>query len=88
MQQGGGDGMKTMQAGRDPAMMRDRGMMRHCGMGPNMMTMMMVLIDTDGSGTLSLEEVQAVHARMFQYVDSDDDGELTPQELRGLMSGG
>ena len=57
------------------------------GMGPHMMLMMMALVDTDASGTLSLEEVQAVHARMFQYADTDDDGELTIEELRAFMDG-
>jgi EF hand len=52
-----------------------------------MMLMMMALVDTDTSGTLSLEEVQAVHARMFQYADTDDDGELTIDELRAFMHG-
>lgn len=73
-----------MMYGRE--MVGDR--MGRGGMGPHMMLMMMALIDTDGSETLSLEEVQAVHARMFQYADADDDGELTLQELRGFMHGG
>ena len=74
----------TMQGGCP--MMGDgmgRGMMR-----PHMMFMMMALIDTDGSETLSLKEVQAVHARMFQYADADDDGELTLDEMRAFMHGG
>jgi hypothetical protein len=58
------------------------------GMGPHMMLMMMALVDTDASGTLSLEEVQAVHARMFQYADTDDNGELTIEEVRAFMHGG
>lgn len=83
-------GMPMMDRGAgmmgQPGMMGDgpgRG-----GMRPHMMLMMMALIDTNASGTLSLEEVQAVHARMFQYADTDDDGELTIEELRAFMHGG
>ena len=54
-----------------------RGMMR-----PHMMLMMVAMVDADGSGALSLEEVQAVHARMFKYADADTDGELTLEDAR------
>ena len=57
-------------------------------MGPGMMVMIMAMMDTDGDGTLSLEEVQAVHARMFNYVDADADGRLTPEELQAFFHGG
>ena len=98
MQQGGAEGMPMMHGDRAGMMQGHRaGMMQghsmmggasgRGGMGPHMMLMMMALIDTDGSETLSLEEVQAVHARMFQYADTDDDGELSLQELRGFMHG-
>lgn len=58
------------------------------GMGPRMMLMMMALVDTDGSRTISLEEMQAVHERMFNYIDADGDGELTIEEIRDFMQGG
>jgi hypothetical protein len=57
-------------------------------MGPGMMTMMMIMMDTDGDGALSLQEVQAVHTRMFNYADSNKDGKLTPEELRSFLHGG
>ena len=64
------------------------GMMGPGMMGSGMMmTMMMAMMDTDGDGALSLEEVQAVHARMFKYVDADGDGKLSPDELRGFFHG-
>lgn len=72
---GRGPGPRGMQAGR-------RGMMR-----PMMMRVMFVAIDTDGSGTLSLDEVQAFHGRMFSAADANDDGELEPGELRQFMTG-
>lgn len=57
-------------------------------MGPGMMTMMMILVDTDSDGALSLEEVQAAHARMFNYADTDKDGKLTREELQSFFHGG
>ena len=66
-----------------------RGLMGRGGrMGPDMMVMMMIMVDTNGDGALSLEEVQAVHARIFNYADADDDGRLTVEELRGFFHGG
>ena len=53
-----------------------------------MMRMLFIAVDTDGSGTLSLPEVQEFHARMFKAADADDDGELTPAEMRAIMMGG
>ena len=89
---GEGQSMPMMrQHDRGGMMHGGRGMMRggmgH-GMGPHMMLMMMAMVDADGSETLSLEEVQAVHARMFNYVDADGDGELTLDEMRAFMHGG
>lgn len=69
--------MKMMQPGMG------RGGQR--GMPPAMMQMMFVLVDADGSGTLSLEEVLAVHERMFRQVDADGDGEMTMEEMQGFM---
>ncbi len=60
----------------------DRGMDRH------MMLMMFALADQDGNGKLSLEEVQAVHARLFKYADTDHDGSLTMKEIAAFMHGG
>jgi hypothetical protein len=56
-------------------------------MGPHMFTMMMIMMDTNNDGTLSLEEVQAVHARMFNYADTDDDGKLTVEEMQRFFRG-
>jgi Ca2+-binding EF-hand superfamily protein len=44
-------------------------------------------MDTDGDGALSLEEMQAVHARMFAAMDGNDDGRVTPEEMEGFMHG-
>jgi len=55
-------------------------------MPPHVMPkIMFALVDADGSGGLSLEEVQAAHARLFAAADADDDGELTRDEMRAFM---
>ena len=64
-----------------------RGPMGHGMMGPHMITIMIVFMDTNSDGALSLEEVQAVHARLFTYVDADKDGLVTPEEIRAFMHG-
>jgi len=62
------------------------GMMIGAGtMGPGMMRMMLIVMDTDGDGALSLEEFQTVHQRMFAAMDSDKDGKLTFDEMEGFM---
>ena len=72
-------GCRTMGHG----MMR-RGMMPH-GMP---MRLMMILMDTDGNGALSLEEFQAAHAKIFKGIDADKDGKVTPTEMEIFFSGG
>ena len=59
------------------------------GMGPlaMMVPMMMAMADTNGDGALSAEEHQAVHNRMFNYLDSNKDGTLTPQEVQSALRG-
>jgi hypothetical protein len=47
-----------------------------------MLTLVMIMMDTDNDGALSLAEVQAVHARVFNYADGDDDGKLTLEEIQ------
>ena len=75
----------------DHGMMR-RGMMGGGQMGPGMMgpammRMMLVLMDTDGDGTVSLNEFQAAHERMFKALDANKDGKLTFQEVQAFFQG-
>lgn len=83
-----GHGMQDGTRQGDRRGMRDRDGPRFGRMGPDMMVMMMIMVDTNGDGALSLEEVQAVHARIFNYADTDDDGRLTLDELRSFFHGG
>jgi hypothetical protein len=69
------------------------GMMGH-GMGapgmmmrPGMMRMMVVMMDTDGDGALSLEEVQSVHARIFKAMDVDKNARVTLEEIQQFFRG-
>lgn len=64
------------------------GMMMGAGMmGHGMMRMMLIVMDTDGDGALSLEEFQAVHERMFAAMDSNGDGKLSFEEMESFMEG-
>lgn len=66
-----------------PGMMMGGGMMGH-----GMMHMMIVMMDADGNGAVSLDEFQTVQARMFNAMDINKDGELTSDEMRAFMSSG
>ena len=68
-------------------MMR-RGMMGHRGMmNPVMMRIIFSLMDSDGDGTLSLQEFQAAHERIFRAMDVNKDGHLTLEEMQAFMHG-
>jgi hypothetical protein len=56
-------------------------------MGPGMMRMMLIVMDTDGDGALSLEEMQSVHARVFAAMDANTDGRVTHEEMKAFMHG-
>jgi len=87
----GGGSMRDRDDARDG--MQDRGQGRMMfGMGPGMggpfmMRMIMALMDTDNDGTISLQEFQTAHERIFRAMDTNHDGRLTPEELQNFMSG-
>ncbi len=49
-----------------------------------MVRMMMILMDSDGDGAVSLQEFQAGHERMFKAMDVDKDGRLTLEEVQNF----
>jgi hypothetical protein len=81
---GGEDTMHHMGGSMMCHGMKGRGMMGH-GMFKRMI---FALMDTDGDGTISLEEFQAAHAKIFKAMDTNKDGKLTPAEIEAFMSGG
>jgi hypothetical protein len=72
--------------------MMGRGMMgqgMRGGMGtPVMMRMIFALMDADGDGTISLQEFQTAHERIFKAMDSNKDGKLTAEEMRSFIHDG
>ena len=64
------------------------GMMGHGMMGRGMYRIMFALMDTDGDGTISLEEFQAAHAKIFKAMDANNDGKLTLEEMEMFWTGG
>ena len=68
--------------------MMGRGMMGGSAMGPPfMMRMMFALMDADGDGTISLQEFQAAHERIFKAMDSNKDGKVTLEEMQAFIHG-
>ncbi len=71
------------------SMMMGQSLMGHGMMGHGMcMRVMMTLMDTDGDGTLSLEEFQTAHAKIFKAIDADKDGKVTLEEMQMFFGGG
>ena len=66
-----------------------RGMMGGGAMGPPpvMLCIMFALIDTDGDGTIELQEFQAAHERIFKAMDTNKDGKLTLEEMQAFVHG-
>jgi hypothetical protein len=69
-------------------MMRGGGMMGADGMHSGMMMrMLFAMMDSDGDGTVSLQEFQAAHERIFKAMDANKDGKLTLEEIQAFMRG-
>ena len=60
----------------------------NAGPSPNMMMrMIFTLMDSDGDGTVSLQEFQTAHERIFKGMDANKDGRLTLEEMLAFMQG-
>ena len=64
-----------------PGMMQPRMM----GMPRHMMKIMFAIADANGDGALSFDEVTAIHKRIFDRVDANKDGKVTPEEAQAFM---
>jgi hypothetical protein len=73
---------------RGISMMGRGGMMgpgsMHSGM---MMRVLFAMMDSDSDGTVSLQEFQTAHERIFKAMDSNKDGVLTLEEIQAFMQG-
>ena len=49
--------------------------------------MMFALMDADSDGTISLQEFQAAHERIFRAMDTNKDGKLTLEEMEAFIQG-
>ena len=79
MRQGGmGGGMMDMMR---------RGMMGQRAMHGPVLRVIFALMDGDGDGTVSLQEFQAAHERIFKAMDANKDGVLTLEEMEAFISG-
>ena len=86
----------SMGSGTMPPHM-GRGMMQHHMMGEEMMgqdmmgrpglrmKIMFAIVDANGDGALSFEEVATIHKRIFDRVDVNKDGKVTPEEIRSFL---
>ena len=83
------DQMHQQPAERDGGQggMMGCGMMGHGGMSAVPMRIIFALMDGDGDGTISLQEFQAAHERIFKTMDANKDGVLTPEEMQAFMLG-
>jgi EF hand len=51
----------------------------------HMMKVMFAIADTDSDGGLSFEELTTIQKRIFDKVDADKDGKVTPEEAQAFM---
>jgi hypothetical protein len=90
MGQGGmmGRGMMGQGGMMGRGVMGQGGMMGSGSTGHGMlMRMLFAMMDSDGDGTVSLQEFQAAHERIFKAMDANKDGRLTLEEIQAFMHG-
>ena len=85
----GPEGRSMMGHGGGCRMMGRGGMMgrgRMMGHGAAM-RFIFALMDSDGDGTVSLQEFQAAHEKIFKAMDTNHDGTVTLEEMEAFMHG-
>jgi hypothetical protein len=78
---------QEQQYHRGTGMMGRGGMMGVGGTHSTMMRVLFAMMDSDGDGTVSLQEFQAAHERIFKAMDINKDGVLTLEEIEAFMHG-
>ena len=68
-----------------PGMMGQGMQPRMMGMPGHMMKIMFAIADGNADGALSFEEVTIIHKRIFDKVDANKDGKVTPEEVQSFM---
>ena len=58
---------------------------RDTHLGRHMMKLIFAIADADGDGTLSFEEVTAIHRRIFNAIDANKDGKVSFEELEAFL---
>ena len=59
----------------------------HARMNPVLMRTIFALMDSDGDGTVSLQEWQAAQEKVFRAMDPDKDGTITFEEMMNFFRG-
>ena len=77
----------SMMGGMMGRMMQPGGGTPMMGMHGPMMTIMFAVADVNSDGGLSFEELSTVHRRVFERVDANKDGKVTPEEIHAFMRG-
>lgn len=85
MGQGMGQGMDQGMMGEMMRPGMKGGAMPMMRMRGHMMKIMFAIADTDGDSALSFEEITAIHKRIFDKVDANKDGKVTPEEVQAFM---
>jgi hypothetical protein len=49
------------------------------------MKVLFAIADADGDGAPSFEEVTVIHKRIFDGVDTDNDGKVTVEEVQAFL---
>ena len=82
----------TVAQATPPSGMMGQGMMQPRMMGHGMMgrsghvmKIMFAVPDVNGDGALSFEEVTTIHKRIFDRVDVNRDGKVTPEAAQSFM---
>jgi hypothetical protein len=82
---GQGSGTQSGQQGMMGGMPMGRMRGQMAGMHGHGMRIMFAIVDANGDGALSFDEVMIIHKRIFDQVDANKDSKVTPEERQAFM---